>query len=74
MAHRIKYSPAARDDLDKIWDYLEAERGSSRAAQAVVGAITTRIGQLAAFPLSGTPLSSVCDTGLELMRGVFDNV
>lgn len=49
MAHEIRWSSQAYDDLEAIFDYIR--RDSSAVASAVVEHIVDRVGQLAEFPL-----------------------
>lgn len=58
--YEVSYSPLALQDLDEIWDYVEVELGKPSAARRAVEAIMERVSLLGDFPLSGTPLSSVC--------------
>lgn len=57
----VVYSPVALADLDAAWDWVEETTGSARQAASVVAGIQNRVELLAAFPFSGTPLSSVCN-------------
>lgn len=57
----IRYSPRAQRDLDEIWDYIEMDLANPKAAANTVGAIMDRVALLTNFPLSGTPLSSICN-------------
>ena len=63
---RVRYSPRARDDLDRIHSYLN-ER-SPLAATAVLKRIRDRIDELADLPLIGpvTEISGV--RGLSIVR------
>ena len=55
----INFTPDALEDLKKIKQYITDELCSEVAAIHTVGKITKRIRQLACFPESGAPLSSI---------------
>lgn len=59
MSLDVKFSPLAQDDLKGIYSYISDELSSPRAAKTTVGEILDRIGLVAQFPQSGTPLSSI---------------
>lgn len=59
MSLNIKFSPLAQDDLESVFSYISDELSSPRAAKTTIDEILNRIGLLARFPLSGTPLSSI---------------
>ena len=57
----VRYAPRAQRDLDEIWDCIEMDLGNPKAAADTVSSIMDRVALLANFPLSGTPLSSICE-------------
>ena len=59
MSLDIKFSPLAQDDLESVFGYISDELSSPNAAKTTIDEILNRIGLLARFPLSGTPLSSI---------------
>ena len=59
--HKIIYSTTALRDLEQIGDYIADTLKSPMAALNTVGKIQDAIDNLADFPLSGAPLSSVSD-------------
>ena len=61
MKYKLRYSPAAADDLDRINEYIAAELCSPAAAKNVIGDILDAIETLANFPNIGTPLRAVTD-------------
>lgn len=56
---KISYSQAAIRDLEEIGDYIAETLKSPLAALNTVGRIQDAIDNLADFPLSGAPLSSI---------------
>ena len=61
MKYKLRYSPAAADDLDRINEYIAAELCSPAAAKNIIGDILDAIETLANFPNIGTPLRAVTD-------------
>lgn len=55
----IRYSPAALNDLDEIWDHIALSLGNLQAAEHAVGAIISAISRLSIFPDSGSPLAAL---------------
>ena len=51
MAYKVRYTPGALSDLDRIFEYIAPE--NPRAALAVKARIRERIESLAQFPASG---------------------
>ena len=56
MKYRIRYSPAAQDDADTIWDDLAASLGDEDRAEAYVEGIADEIASVRDYPKSGSPL------------------
>ena len=56
---KINFTPDALEDLKEIKQYITDELCSEQSAINTVGKITKRIRQLADFPESGAPLSSI---------------
>lgn len=56
MLHEVVYAPLALQDLDSIWDYIETELVSPKAAANTVQGILDAVAHLATFPLMGTSL------------------
>ena len=56
---KINFTPDALEDLKQIKQYITDELCSEQSAINAVGKITKRIRQLADFPESGAPLSSI---------------
>ena len=56
---KINFTPDALEDLKEIKQYITEELCSEQSAISTVGKITKRIRQLADFPESGAPLSSI---------------
>lgn len=52
---KVKYTPAAVDDIDEIFSYISNENVS--AAENLLISLDTKIGQLADFPNLGSVLS-----------------
>lgn len=65
MKNKIHYSPAARSDLDDIWDYIVSELQNRSAAERVIGRILDAVDRLQSFAELGTPLSSIADVGTD---------
>lgn len=59
MPSNIVYSPLAQNDLDRIFDYISGELANPSAAIDIIDDILDKVELLAAFPDSGTPLSSI---------------
>jgi addiction module RelE/StbE family toxin len=57
----IKYSAAALNDLDQIFDYIAETLKNPTAALNTVNKIQDAIDTLADFPLIGTPLASTAE-------------
>jgi len=55
----IRYTPAAKDDLAGIKEYITEQLVNPVAAVSKVAKITKRIRELEQFPEMGTPLSSI---------------
>lgn len=55
MSFRVALTPAARDDLIGIRDWIAVEAQSYEVADAYVNRIKARIGSLADFPRRGSP-------------------
>ena len=55
----IRFSPAALTDLKEIKAYIEKELLNEQTAADTISEIVKHIRQLAEFPESGAPLSSV---------------
>ena len=55
MSYRVALTPAARDDLIAIRDWIAVEAQSYEVADAYVNRIKARIGTLADFPGRGSP-------------------
>ena len=56
---KINFTPDALEDLKEIKQYITDELCNEQSAINTVGKITKRIRQLADFPESGAPLSSI---------------
>ncbi len=54
--HRIKYSPAAVDDMDEIFSYIS--RDNTTAAETMLEKIDRGIGRLTEHPHMGSVLSN----------------
>jgi toxin ParE1/3/4 len=61
MAYRL--APAARDDLDTIWDHVAREARDEGPADRLIEAIAERLWLLAEHPRIGRPRDDL-DTGL----------
>ena len=59
---KIRYSGAAKNDLEQIGDYIMSESNSPKAALNTVRKIQNSIDRLGTFPQIGSPLSSIADT------------
>lgn len=57
----IKYSAAAKNDLQQIGDYIAEQLNNPKSAFGVVNKIQDKVDKLVEFPLMGTPVSSVFD-------------
>ncbi len=55
MSYRVALTPAARDDLIAIRDWIAVEAQSYEVADAYVNRIKARIGTLSDFPGRGSP-------------------
>lgn len=55
------YSPDARRDLDKIWDYVAEDLQNISAAERIVTEILNAVDRLAEFPEMGVRLSSIAN-------------
>ncbi len=53
--HKIKYTPAAVDDMDEIFSYISQD--NIVAAEILLGRIDNKVSKLADFPNVGTVLS-----------------
>ncbi|MDR1101132.1 MAG: type II toxin-antitoxin system RelE/ParE family toxin [Clostridiales bacterium] len=56
---KIRYSPEALRDLEKICDYISEQLKNPTAALNTVNAIQDKIDKLADFPLLGKPSSAI---------------
>jgi toxin ParE1/3/4 len=52
--NRVVVAPSARDDLDRIWDYIAIESESPIAAEKLLDRIHETFAQIARNPGSGT--------------------
>lgn len=53
--NKIKYTPAAVDDMDEIFSYISQDNVAT--AEAILDKLNKQISQLADFPYMGTVLS-----------------
>ena len=56
MENRIKYSPLALNDLDKIWNYISTQLLNPTAAESTVNGILDAVDSLKQFPKKGAVL------------------
>lgn len=61
MKNNIYFSPAARGDLDEIWDYITSELQNPSAAENTISRILNAVEQLGNFSEIGAPLSSIAE-------------
>jgi len=59
---RVRYSGAAKSDLEQIGDYIMLELNSPKAALDTVRKIQNSIDRLGTFPQIGSPLSSIVNS------------
>jgi len=60
--YKVRYSEAAKRDLEQIGDYIMTELSNPQAALGTVRKIQNSIDRLCTFPEIGSPLSSIADT------------
>ena len=56
MRFRIRYTPAAQDDADAIWDDIAEFLGDENRADAYLDGIMDEIATVREYPKSGSPL------------------
>lgn len=61
MKNKIHYSRLSLKDLDEIWEYIEFELSSPKAAEKIINGILNSIERLEEHALLGAPLSSITD-------------
>jgi plasmid stabilization system protein ParE len=54
VAHRLRFRPRAKDDLEQIYDFI-ADFAGADSADAIVAAIERQCRKLTTFPNRGTP-------------------
>lgn len=73
MKHNILYSPAARRDLDDIWDYITFDLCNASAAENIVNGILDTIEPLESFAEMGTPLNAITSIVSDYRYLLYDN-
>lgn len=56
MIYNIRFSPAAQEDADLIWDEVASFLGDDGRADAYVNGIADEIASVREYPKSGSPL------------------
>ncbi len=61
MNHKLRYSPEALRDLDRLYTYIQTDLQNAMAAEHTVSTLLDTLENLQDFPLIGTPLSSIAE-------------